>query len=74
MLVIVNKLRRVPYASQITTWKTIFTKIFFGVFNERVRPWPPAFLITNLKMLAKKLLGGRTEKATIEKKKINKKN
>ena len=60
-----------PYAFQITTWKTIFTEIYFDVFKERVRSWSHAFLKTNIKMLAKKLLGVRPEKATRGKKKKN---
>ena len=55
-LVTVNKLCHVPHASRITTWETVFTKIFFAVSKEWVRSWSHASKVTNLKTLAKKLL------------------
>ena len=56
MLVTMNKWCHVPHASRITTLGKIFTKIPFGLPKEWVRSWSHAFLITNAKLLAKKLL------------------
>ena len=56
MLVTMNKWCHVPHASRITTLGKIFTKIPFGLPKEWVRSWSHAFLITNAKTLAKKLL------------------
>ena len=70
--VTVHKPCHVQHVSQITTSGTIFSEIFFGTFKEWVRSWPHAFLITNLKMLAKTLLVIRPEKQTSRKKRKTK--
>ena len=61
----------VPHASRIT-YGIIFTEIFLDVSKEWVRSWSHAFLITNLKMLAKKLSAVHPEKVPRRKKRKKK--
>ena len=67
MLVTLNKLWHVPYELRITTLETIFTKTLFGV----TRSWSHAFLVTDIRMLTKKLLAVRPK--TLRRKRRKKK-
>ena len=49
---------------RITTWGAIYKEILFGVSKEWVRSWSQTFLVTNLKLLAKKLLTVRPKGLT----------
>ena len=67
MLVTLNKLWHVPYELRITTLETIFTKTLFGVS----RSWSHAFLVTDIRMLNKRLLEVRPK--TLRRKRRKKK-
>ena len=69
MLVTVHKSCHVPHTPRITTWGTIFIKNFFSVSKEWIRSWSQAFLITNIKTLAKKLFDSRSIKSDEKRKK-----
>ena len=70
MLATVHKPCHVPHASRITTCRTIFWEIFFGVSKELFRSWSYVFLITNIEISAKKTLAICPKKRKEKEKKI----
>ena len=73
MLVTVHKLWHVPYASRISTYRTVFTERHFSVSMEWGKSSSYAFLMTYHKTLIKKtFLTVRPEKVTRRKKRRKK--
>ena len=70
MLATVHKPCHVPHASRITTCRTIFWEIFFGVSKELFRSWSYVFLITNIEISAKETLAICPKKRKEKEKKI----
>ena len=70
MLATVHKPCHVPHASRITTCRTIFWEMFFGVSKELFRSWSYVFLITNIEISAKETLAICPKKRKGKEKKI----
>ena len=70
MLATVHKPCHVPHASRITTCRTIFWEMFFGVSKELFRSWSYVFLITNIEISAKETIAICPKKRKEKEKKI----